>query len=93
MKDSLSLLKEALPWLRVQLQDHTKGLPEIEPLRLLVQRIATELEAAPERKCDNCEKLRASIRQMEEDHRDDMRTAAAQALHHERYPDEPYGTY
>lgn len=39
------------------------------------------------------EKLRSQLVQMEKDHREDMRDAAAQARHAARFPDEPYGTY
>jgi hypothetical protein len=37
------------------------------------------------------DRLRAEIKQMEKDHREDLRSAGAQATHAERYPDEPPG--
>lgn len=39
------------------------------------------------------ERLRAELVQIERSHREDMRQAAAEARHRERFPDEPPGTY
>jgi hypothetical protein len=39
------------------------------------------------------ERLRGELVQMEKAHREDLREAAAEARHRERFPDEPAGTW
>ena len=41
-----------------------------------------------------CEKIKnEEIATLRKEHRDDLRSLAAEASHSERYPDAPYGTY
>lgn len=55
--------------------------------------VTPEVEPTPDPRDKELERLRGELVQMEKDHREDMRDAATQARHAERFPDEPYGTY
>ncbi len=54
---------------------------------------AENAEAALAESERKCERLRAQMKQMEKESREDLRSAAAEASWAERFPDEPYGTY
>lgn len=60
----------------------------------LIERQAAELAALRAQLAERkCERLRAQMKQMEKESREDLRSAAAEASWAERFPDEPYGTY
>lgn len=54
---------------------------------------AERAEAALAESERKCERLSAQMKQMENERREDLRSAAAEASRAERFPDEPYGTY
>jgi hypothetical protein len=68
----------------------------IKRINACLSRLDAERAALPEGwryETASIDRLRNTIVQMEKDHQEDLRQAAAQARHSERFPDEPAGTY
>jgi Lar family restriction alleviation protein len=55
--------------------------------------LTPDVEPTPDPRDQEIERLRGELVQMEKAHREDLREAAAEARHRERFPDEPAGTW
>lgn len=98
--DVFRLLEQALRWVGTS-YGSPQEFARLNPLKqqiidALAQRerfVLVSKEPTPDPRDREIERLRSELVQMEKDHREDMRDAAAQARHAERYPDEPPGIY